>query len=321
MIATIAAHQILALRRRRALGTLFGVIIGVNVLAGVLGWASRATISGVYNESVNLLKSRGLAAPPNPFLRKPSLSLLANEIIYVTMIGALVALVLGHLVVAEDETGAIGRLVFSRQISRMEFAVGKITSVAEVLGAAMLGSAGVSMAALVVVNRAFPSAGDVTRLVGFFTFSWVYLMFFALIGMLTLLLTRRRSLGLLSALGAWLVVTFVVPQFTSGLRPSQSLNPIVDPISTSQTFFKITAKARPFSLAEQFKATSGRILGTTPKEMLAHTIIRALPILFGSLLLALTVTGLITIHDYARSSNEQSLRRFWPGHRNGHVSN
>jgi ABC-type transport system involved in multi-copper enzyme maturation permease subunit len=155
-----------------------------------------------------------------------------------------------------------------------------------------------------VVNRAFPSGGDVARLLAFFAFSWVYLMLFALIGMLSLLVMRRRSLGLLSAMGAWLVITFVVPQFTSGLRPSQSLNPIVDPISTSQTFFKITSKARPFSLAEQFKAVSGRILATTPQETVGHTIIRALPILLGSFVLAMAVAGLINVHDYARSSNE-----------------
>ena len=304
MIATIATHQILALRRRGALRTLLSVIVGINVLAGVLGWASRATISGVYDESVNLLKTRGLTAPPNPFLLKPSLSLLSNEIIYVTLIGALVALVLGHLVVAEDETGAIGRLVFSRRVSRMEFALGKIASVAGILGAAMLGSAGVSIAALVVVNRALPSGSDVARLLGFFAFSWVHLMLFALIGMLSLLVMRRRSLGLLSAMGAWLVVTFVVPQFTSGLRPSQSLNPIVDSISTSQTFFKITSKARPFSIAEQFKSVSGRILATGPQETVGHTILRALPILLGAFVLALAVAGLINIHDYARSSNE-----------------
>ena len=304
MISTIAVHQIVALRRRRVLATLLGAIVGVNLLAGVLGWASRTTISGVFDESVKLLNTRGLASPPNPFLLKPTLSLLSNEIIYVTMIGALVALVLGHLVVAEDETGGIGRLVFSRGITRLQFATGKIVSVAAILAAGMLGCVGVSIAALVAVNRTFPSGGDIVRLFGFFAFSWVYLMLFAMVGMVNLLVTNRRSLGLLTAMGTWLVITFVIPQFTSGLRPSQSLNPIVDPISTSQAFFKITSKARPFSVSEQFKAVSGRILATSPAESIGHTIARALPIFGSFVLLALIVARVINGHDYARCADE-----------------
>ena len=304
MIATVAVHQIESLWRRRVLVTLLGAIVGVNVLAGVLGWASRTTISGVFDESVKLLKSRGLGAPPNPFLLKPTLSLLSNEIIYVTMIGALVALVLGHMVVAEDETGGVGRIVFSRRITRLQFAVGKIVAVAAILGVGMLGCVGVSIAALVAVNRGFPSGGDIGRLFGFFGFSWVYLMLFALVGMVNLLVTKRRSLGLLTAMGTWLVITFVIPQFTSGLRPSQSLNPIVDSISASQAFFKITSKARPFSLSEQSKTVSGRILATSPSESFGHTIVRVLPIFGALVVLALMVARLINSHDYARGTDE-----------------
>ncbi len=303
MIATVASHQVLALRRRRVLGVLVGSLVGVTALAGILGWASHQTIIGVYDESVKLLATRNLAAPPNPFLLKPVLSLLSNMVIYVTMIGALVALVLGHLTVAEDDTTGIGRLVFSRRLSRPQYAIGKIAASGLVLGVSMLACAVVSVVALVIVNRVVPSAGDIGRLGLFFGFSWLYLMVFALVGMVTLLMTGRRSLGLLSAMGVWLVVTFAVPQFTSGLRPSQSLNPIVDPISTSQTFFKVTSRARPISIAEQFKEASSRMLRTAPGEPLADTLLRVVPIVAAfALLLAVTVR-LVQRHDFSRSNS------------------
>lgn len=303
MIATVASHQVLALRRRRVLGVLVGSLVGVTVLAGILGWASHRTIIGVYDESVKLLAARGLGAPPNPFLLKPVLSLLSNMVIYVTMIGALVALVLGHLTVAEDDTTGIGRLVFSRRLTRPQYAAGKIAASGLVLGASMLACAAVSVAALLIVNRAFPSVGDIGRLGLFFGFSWLYLMVFALIGMVTLLITGRRSLGLLSAMGVWLVVTFAVPQFTSGLRPSQSLNPIVDPISTTQTFFRITRRARPLSIAEQFKEASARMIRTAPTEPTTDTIIRALPIAAAFLLLCAITVRLVQRHDFSRSNS------------------
>jgi ABC-type transport system involved in multi-copper enzyme maturation permease subunit len=305
MIATIASHQVLSLRRQRVFTAAVGTLVAVTVLAGVLGWASHQTIVGVYDESVKLLATRGLDAPPNPFLIKPALSMLSNMVIYVTMIGALVALVLGHLSVADDEANGIGRLVFSRQVSRTQYAVGKITSSAIVLAVAIGMCAMVSIAALIIVDHAVPATTDLGRLIGFYGFSWLYLMAFALIGMVTLLLARRRSLGLLSAIGVWLVVTFAVPQFTSGLRPAQSLNPIVDPISTSQTFFKVTSRGRPYSIAEQFKEASGRILATNSGEPGVDTLRRVLLIVGVFAVLAVATTLLVQRHDFSGSTPDE----------------
>ena len=301
MIATVAKHQLVVLHRQRALTMVVGTLLGVTVLAGMLGWASRQTIVGVYDESVKLLDARGLGAPPNPFLLKPTLALLSNMVIYITMIGALVALVLGHLAVTEEETNGIGRLVFSRRVARTEYVAGKVSAAGLVLGASMFGSATVSVAALWIANRSLPSLGDVGRLSVFFGLSWLYLMLFALIGMTTLLITKRRSLGLSSAIGVWLVVTFAVPQFTSGLRPSQSLNPVVDPISTSQAFFKITRRARPFSPAEQFKEASARILHTGGSGSIGEAVVRVVPILVLAVVFLALTASVVWRHDFSRS--------------------
>ena len=302
MIATIAAHQLLSLRRQRVFAVSIGALIAVTVMAGILGWSSHHTVIGVYDEAIKLLATRGQGAPPNPFLLKPTLSMLSNMVIYVTLMGALVAIVIGHLSIADDETTGIGRLVFSRQVSRTNYVLGKLASSAIVLGIAMAASSVVSVAALLIVNRQTPSGADLGRLVGFYALSWLYVMVFALIGMITVLISRRRSLALLSAIGVWLVVTFALPQFTSGLRPSTALNPIVDPVSTSQTFFKVTAKARPYSIGEQFKEAAGRILQTANAESSGATVVRILPIAGLFVLLAFTTAVLVQRHDFSRSA-------------------
>jgi ABC-type transport system involved in multi-copper enzyme maturation permease subunit len=304
MIATVVTHQLLSLRRQRFFATAIGVLVGVTVLAGILGWASHQTIIGVYDESVKLLATRGQSAPPNPFLLKPVLSMLSNMIIYITMIGALVAIVLGHLTVADDETNGIGRLVFTRPIARTHYAAGKLAAAGIVLMLAIAACFAISVAALAVVNKTFPGGSDLLRLIGFYALSWLYLMVFVAVGAVAMLVTRRRSLGLLAAIGVWLVVTFVVPQFTSGLRPAQSLNPIVDPVSTSQTFFKFTSNARPYSIAEQYKAAAGRVLQTTAFEPTGDTLWRVAPVAAALVLLALSMARLIARHDYSRSHPE-----------------
>lgn len=302
MIATIAAQQLLSLRRQRVFAVAISILVAVTVLAGVLGWSSHRTIIGVYDEAVRLLATRGQGAPPNPFLLKPTLSMLSNMEIYITIMGALVAIVIGHLSVADDEATGIGRLVFSRQVSRAQYLIGKLASSATVLAIGMIASALVSVTALTLVNGAFPSAGDLARLSGFYLLSWLYLMVFALVGMAAVLMSRRRSLALLSAIGVWLVVTFALPQFTSGLRPSTSLNPIIDPVTTSQTFFKITSKARPYSVGEQFKEAAGRILQTANPESAGATALRILPVAVLLVILVLFAARLVQRHDFSRST-------------------
>ncbi len=303
MIGTVAVHQIRALRRQRILAELVGSFVGITVLAGVLGWASHRTIIGVYEESMRLLATRNLAAPPNPFLLKPKLSQLSNVVIYITLIGALVALLLGHLTVAEDDSTGIGRIIFSRAIRRGQYTLGKIVASGGVLAGSMAASFVVSVIALWIVNSSVPATRDLGRLGLFFGLSWLYLMVFTMVGMVTLLATGRRSFGLLSAMGVWLIVTFAIPQFTSGLRPSQSLNPIVDPVSTSQAFFRLTRRARPLSVAEQYKQLSAQILHTGAPESSSAAIGRLTPILVALGLLVVITFAQVARHDFSRSDS------------------
>jgi len=304
VIATIASHQVLSLRRQRVFLALLITLLVMTALAGVLGWSSHQTIVRVYDEAVKLLAANGKPSPPNPFLLKPTLSLMSNMVVYIPLIGALLALIVGHLSIVDDKSNGTGRLVFSRQISRTSYVLGKITSAAGVFAVVLAASLLVSVAALFIINRTIAGA-DFARLVLFFGLSWLYLMVFAMIGMVAVLITRQRSIALLTAMGAWLFITFVVPQFTSGLRPTQSLNPITDPASTSQTFFKITSKFRSYSIVEQYKEASGRILQTSSIESVGQTIQRVLPIAGLGVILALLTIRLVQNHDFSRAANNE----------------
>lgn len=304
MIATIATHQLVALRRQRVFAALLASFVLISALAGLLGWSSNHTIGRVYDEAAKLMTATGQPAPANPFLLKPALSLLSNMVVYVPLIGALFALVLGHLSVVEDEASGLGRLLFSRHITRTQYAMGKVTSAAAALAIALGASLVVSALSLLVVNHGL-AVSEVARLGLFYALSWLYLMSFVLIGIIAVLVTRRRSLALLSAMGAWLVITFVVTQFTSGLRPTQSLNPIIEPIGTSQRFFQITAYGQPFSVVEQYKATAAVILNTAPNESTGQLVVRLLPVAALAVILLLITLALVQRHDFSRSASSE----------------
>ena len=303
MITTIASQQVLSLRRQRILTVVLVSFVAMTVLAGFIGWSSHNTIIRVYDQAVRMLAASGKTAPSNPFGLKPPLSLLSNMAIYIPLIGALLAIVVGHLAMAEDQANGLGRMIFTRRISRRSYVAGKIVAVAAILAGVLAASLAVAIASLVLVNSVAPTISELVRLLGFYALSWLYLMVFALIGMVAVLATRRRSLGLLSALGVWLVVTFAFPQVTSGLRPTASLNPINDPVSTSQAFFRFTAKARPISIGEQYKQASARILQTASNEAVPHTVGRVIPLMAVLAALAAVTVLLVNRHDYARSTD------------------
>lgn len=305
MIATIAACQIRSLSRRRIVLVLLVTLLAMTALAGLIGWSSRRTIVRVYDEAVQILTAAGKPVPPNPVGLRPPLSLLSNMAIYIPLVGALLALVLGHVIVADDQAGGQGRLIFSRAVSRMSYLWGKVLAAAAVLAAVLGASLALSAVSLFIANAAVPSAGSLGRLGLFYALSWLYLMLFALIGMVAVLVARRRSLALLGALGVWLVLTFVVPQFTSGLRPTASLNPVTDPVSTSQSFFDITARGRPLSVSEQYKEAGARILGTAPAEATLRTVGRVAPIAMTLAALTALAGGLTRRHDYSRSAADE----------------
>lgn len=291
MITLVARHQFLALRRQRLLTALLGILLVMTALAAVIGWSSHQTIIKVYNEATALAVTDGSPAPPNPFRLKPTLSLLSNMSIYIVMVGALLAVVVGHLSLADDATSGVGRLVHTRPVTRRHHLAGTMIGVGAALGLAVLASLAVSAVALPLVNGSLPTVAEYLRLIVFYGLSWLYLLVFALVGMVTVLLGRRRSYALLSAMGVWLVLTFAVPQFTSGANPVSSLNPISNPVSTSQTIFAVTARARPASITEQFKAASAQILQTTTAEPVQTTAVRVLP-------LAVALAGLAAAADH-----------------------
>jgi hypothetical protein len=104
--AVIARQHVSALARRKTFVLMLGVLLLMTALSGYIGWSSHNTITNVYEETVRTLTAAGATAPDNPFDAEPRLALLNNMIIYVPVIGALLAIVIGHLsVVAARQAG------------------------------------------------------------------------------------------------------------------------------------------------------------------------------------------------------------------------
>ena len=258
---SIARQQLRSLSRSQTFVLMLGVLLVMTALSGFIGWSSHATINRVYDETVRTLTAQGKPAPPNPFGSKPRLSLLNNMIVYVPLIGALLAILIGQRSVTDDRQAGVTRVIFSRPVKRSTYFWGKLGASAFAGTMIMTACLVLSVIGLTLINRGFPTGPELLRLTLFYALSALYLLLFVLIGTVAALLTRSQSLGLFAGVAVWVLVTFATPQFTSGLRPVASLNPVTDPVSvSSSTFFRVTSKAKPIAVNEQYKALSTRIL-------------------------------------------------------------
>ena len=302
----IARQHLRLLSRSQTFLLMLVVLLGMTALSGFIGWSSHSTIIRVYDETVRTLRAAGKPAPPNPFAYKPRLSLLNNMIIYVPLIGALLAIVIGNMSVTGDRQAGVARVIFSRPIRRSSYFWGKVTGSAAA-GVTIMGACLVlSVVGLTLINQSLPTAAEFVRLTLFYALSGLYLLLFVLVGLVAALLTRSQSLGLFAAVAVWALVTFATPQFTSGLRPVASLNPVTDPATVSHSaFFRATSKAKPIAVNEQYKALSTRLLSQGNDVLrtgFGTTAAQIAPIAFFVLLLGGWANRLIKRHDFSGES-------------------
>lgn len=162
--AVFAAQHLRSLVRRRTFVLMLCVLLLMTALSGFIGWSSHSAITRVYDETVRTLEAAGKTAPPNPFVSKPRLSLLNNMIIYVPLIGALLAIVVGHMSVMDDRQAGVTRIIFSRPVARSSYFWGKLAGSALAVAAIMAACLVLSVIALTLINRGLPTGSEFLRL-------------------------------------------------------------------------------------------------------------------------------------------------------------
>jgi ABC-type transport system involved in multi-copper enzyme maturation permease subunit len=279
------------------------VLLLMTAVSGFIGWSSHSTIISVYDQTVKTLRATGKPIPANPFATQPPLSLLDNMIVYIPLIGALLAMLVGHISMMQDRVAGVTRLLFSRPLARSSYFRGKLLGSAIAVFVIMAFCLVLSLASVTIIHGTVPAGADMLRLSAFFALSALYLIVFALIGMVTALLSRSQSVALLAAVAVWIVITFMAPEFTSGLHPTASLNPLNEPISASGSgFFSATSLARPGSVSEQYKMLSGEILTPGGGISLASVAGHILPLLILLGMLAGAANLLLARHDFSRDA-------------------
>ena len=256
-VATVVArHELLASRRNRAPQLLVGIFVGMVAFSSFIGWMTEHTVSGIYRQVL----ADGLTTQPNPFAQVAPLFYARNTVIYVVMIGTLMAAALGVQSALRDRKATTADLVLTRPAPVRALLAGRLMGIGLLLAAVVLASMIMSWVAISAITRAPLGVGDSIKLLEFGLLSWVLLVGFAALGVLGGFYVKKETSALLAPFIAWAVIAFVLPQLGTAARPVSLLNPVAAVPQTSGVFHAVSFLTGPLSVTEHFKKASSAIL-------------------------------------------------------------
>ena len=256
-MTVIAVHELRIAFTNRLAMLLLAIFVGMVLLSGFIGWATHQTVTDVYNETVR----EGATSAPNPFSAQQPLELMKNTVIYVVLIGALLAIVLGVQSGLADRQAGVIDMIFSKPLTGRQYVMGKLLGM-QWLMAMILACAGlISWGAVVLISGRATDPAETISLAGFLVLAWLFLLPFNCLGFICGAVSRRESGALLAPILAWVVLTFVMPQLGTAEHPVALLNPVPAQLAAQGSFFEMNrAVLRPLSLSDRFKDISASLL-------------------------------------------------------------
>ncbi len=250
-------HELLCTRRARVPQLLLFVFLGMVSVSSFIGWSARSTVTAVYKQ----ITAAGLTTAPNPFAGTSPLDYAHNSVIYVVLIGALMAIVLGVQATLRDRKAATFTLILSRPVGAVGRLLGQLAALSVVIAVVVGISTIISWASIGAITGGILNLDSTLRLGVFAALSWLLLTGFALLGMLTGTYSKKETTALLAPFIAWSVITFVLPQLGTAARPVALLNPVPSiPPPGGGIFDAINVFTGPLAVTEQFKRAASIVL-------------------------------------------------------------
>lgn len=255
-MTTFVRQELLALTRERLPLTLFIVFVSMISASSFIGWLTKTTVSDVWIRT----REAGLTNAANPFANVSPLYYARNSIIYIILIGTLMAIVAGVASALRDRKAGTVDLILSRPTSRAEYIFGKLIGISIWLALSLSIVGFIAATVITAIYGAPLPFPDYLRLAAFFLLALPLMVGFAAVGLLGGLLSRRETGALLAPISFWAFVTFVIPQVGTAARPIALLNPVPVPPTPGGPFDALNLFMGPMAVSEQFKAASGLIL-------------------------------------------------------------
>ena len=272
LIARQSASFVLRERTVALLSLMFVVLV---LISAWLGWSATSTVNRIYLDAAAFLQKAGQPVPTNPVLDISPLSLMRNMSVYVALIGALSAIVIGNRLVGLDRKAGVLPLIGIRPLGRNAYAAGKIAALIGLILALGAVAGAVAVATFLVLPATALTGLQWAQLAGFMAVTTLYMGIFGLIGLAAGAAAHSETVGLLVPVTLWLTLTFILPQLTANLNPTAAINPISAlAIPPDTSFFHWAAIVLgPVSLADAYKFASAGLLDYLPQGIASPSFI------------------------------------------------
>ncbi|MDQ6754900.1 MAG: ABC transporter permease [Actinomycetota bacterium] len=232
--SAVVRQEILCISRERLPQLVLAVFLGMIAASAFIGSAAKGTVSRVYQEAVN----QGLTTAANPFDGFSPLYYARNTVIYIVLIGALLAIVVGVQSTLRDRRARTADLVFSRDLPARLYLGAKLCGLGLFLLVLLAVSAVINILCIAAVSGQLLSPAGTLRMLGLYAVAWLFLIPFVCLGMLSGLYAASGTAALFVPIVIWSIIIFVLPLLGTAAEPISLLNPVAAPPgSQTQTGF------------------------------------------------------------------------------------
>ncbi|MCA9988874.1 MAG: ABC transporter permease subunit [Anaerolineales bacterium] len=218
----IARKEIRAAFRNRIFLLITLLFLGLSILSVYIGSTTKKAEMRIYDDTIASLQASGetiLPAPPEIH----TLTILNNLTEYISMVGAILAVMLGYnALIEEKESGGL-KLILSRPVFRDQFLIGKFLGNAAVIALLLALVFVFNVVLLVGVGGIVPTAAEVLRLLTLISLGFVYMMIFLSVAMFLSIRLQDSGTVFLVALVIWMVFSFVIPQMAETQMANSSV--------------------------------------------------------------------------------------------------
>ena len=256
-VMIIAGQELRATRANRLAILLLGIFMGMVLLSGFIGWATHHTVTQVYDEALR----EGTTTAPNFFANEQPLELIRNTVIYVVLIGALLAILIGVQSSLGDRKAGVIDLLFSRPVTSRQYVAGKLLGMQCLTGLILMAAGTISWGTIWLIRGQVLSLPDSLSLLEFFMLAWLFLLPFTVPGFIFGAVGQRETSALLIPILVWIFLTFMMPQLGTAEHPVAMLNPVPAQPASQGPFFTFNRSVlQPFSITDRFKSLSAGLL-------------------------------------------------------------
>lgn len=230
-IMVIAKREFKSVFRNRLFVTIALLFLVLSILSVYIGSSTKKTEMRVFNERVAALTAQGYSdLPPKPVIN--TLTILFNLTEYISIVGAILAVVLGYnTLISEKESGTL-KLILSRPVYRDWLVTGKLLGNAAVIITLLLLVFVFNILLLILVGGILPTGIEVLRLFIFVLLGFFYMLIFLSLSILLSIRFSNSSTVFMISLVIWMLFSFVIPQMADAVKSNST---VINSISGTAT--------------------------------------------------------------------------------------